>query len=80
MVEKATDKRYIVGNIGYAYAVFDTRARIEQEPVKEGQDLPDSSNPRNARIVEVFPTRVNAQAYANELNARSGRNARNGTQ
>ena len=70
MAEKAADSRYIVGNIGYGYAVFDTRARIEQQPVKEGVDLPDSSNPFNARIVEVFPTRVNAQVYADVQNGK----------
>jgi hypothetical protein len=63
--------RYVVSNFGFGFAVQDTEAHIVQAPGKKGEELPDSSNPRNARVLEIFPTRAQAQAYANELNGRA---------
>lgn len=65
-------KRYIVSNLGFGYAVQDTAAHLAQGLNQKGQEIPDSSNPRNARILEVFPTRVQAQDRANEMNLQSG--------
>ena len=69
MAQHPSGKRYLVSNLGFGYAVQDTLAHIPQGPNKKGDVIPDSSNPRNAAILEVFPTRAQAQAYANELNA-----------
>lgn len=62
--------RYIVSNFGFGFAVQDVEAHIEQGLNHKGDEIPDSSNPRNAKILEIFPTRAQAQMYANELNAR----------
>jgi hypothetical protein len=69
MVQHPSGKRYLVSNFGFGYAVQDTQAHIAQGPGKKGEELPDSSNPRNAKVLEIFPTRAQAQAYANRLNA-----------
>jgi hypothetical protein len=70
MAQHPSGKRYIVSNFGFGYAVQDTQAHIAQGPGKKGEELPDSSNPRNAKVLEIFPTRAQAQAFANDLNAR----------
>jgi hypothetical protein len=69
MAAHPSGKRYIVSNFGFGFAVQDTLAHIAQEPNKKGEKVPDSANPRNARVLEIFPTRAQAQTYANELNA-----------
>ena len=69
MAQHPSGKRYIVSNFGFGFAVQDVLAHVPQGPGKKGEELPDSSNPRNAKVLEIFPTRAQAQAYANELNA-----------
>jgi len=71
MAEHPSGLRYVVSNFGYGFAVQDTHDHLAQVPGKKGEDLPDSSNPRNARVLDIFPTRAQAQAYANELNAKA---------
>ena len=76
MAQHPSGKRYLVSNFGYGYAVQDTAQRIKQGLNPKGDEIPDSSNPRNARVLEVFPTRAQAQARADELNAREGEGSR----
>ena len=71
MAPHPSGMRYVVSNFGYGFAVQDTAAHLPQIPGKKGEELPDSSNPRNAKVLEIFPTRAQAQAYANELNAKA---------
>ena len=71
MAQHPSGLRYVVSNFGYGFAVQDTAAHIAQIPGKKGEELPDSSNPRNAKVLEIFPTRAQAQAYANELNGQA---------
>ena len=71
MAPHPSGKRYIVSNFGFGFAVQDTLAHIPQGPNHKGDEIPDSSNPRNAKVLEIFPTRAQAQVYANELNAKT---------
>ncbi|MEM7308054.1 MAG: hypothetical protein AAF682_15350 [Planctomycetota bacterium] len=71
MAQHPSGKRYLVSNFGFGFAVQDTGHRYEQGLNHKGEEIPDSSNPRNARVLEVFPTRAQAQAYADELNAKA---------
>ena len=71
MAQHPSGLRYVVSNFGFGFAVQDTADHITQGPGKKGEELPDSSNPRNAKVMDIFPTRAQAQAYANELNARA---------
>jgi hypothetical protein len=65
-------KRYLVSNLGFGYAVHDTAAHLTQGLNQKGEEVPDSSNPFNARILEVFPTRAQAQDRADEMNLQAG--------
>jgi len=65
MTPKATQKRYVVSNVGYGFAVHDTK---QAKTYYDEIDPSGQSGPKG-RIVDVFPTRRNAQAHANELNA-----------
>ena len=65
-------KRYLVSNFGFGFAVHDTGERLVQGLNPKGEEIPDSSNPRNARVLDIFPTRAQAQARADELNAAEG--------
>ena len=69
----SSGKRYIVSNFGFGFAVQDTALHIEQDLNPKGDEIPDSSNPRNARVLEVFPALAPARAYADELNAKDAR-------
>ena len=71
----SSGKRYIVSNFGFGFAVQDTGQHLEQGLNKKGEEIPDSSNPRNSRVLEMFPARVQAQAYADRLNAKEERSA-----
>ena len=71
MSKHPSGKRYIVSNFGFGYAVQDTEAHIAQGVNPKGDEIPDSSNPRNSRVLDIFPTRAQALAWAAELNARS---------
>ncbi len=71
MAQHPSNKRYIVSNFGYGFAVQDTAARITQGVTPKGHEIPDSSNPRNSKVLGVFPNRAAAQAYADEMNARA---------
>ena len=69
MVDPKAGKRYVVSNFGFAWAVQDTGERIGYERRAKTDKTEASSNLRNARLVDVFPTRAQAQARADELNA-----------
>jgi hypothetical protein len=68
MTDDRRPPRYRVNDLGYGYAVHDTRAQAPYE-FPAGRDKPQrSNNAFNTRIVEIFPTRAQAQARADELN------------
>ena len=70
MSEPGTKKRFVVSNLGFGYAVQDTGEPAKYE-FPAGRDKEHaSSNPRNAKILEIFPTRAQAQVLADELNAK----------
>ena len=67
--------RYVVSDLGFAYAVHDTQVG-QAYAFRAGQDKEHkSSNTLNTRRLDVFPTRAQAQAYADELNAKEARGA-----
>lgn len=70
MVDPTAGKRYVVSNFGFGWAVQDTGERVSYERRGKNDHTESSSNPRNARLLEVFPTRTQAQALADELNAK----------
>lgn len=66
-------KRYVVSNFGFGFAVQDTGEPAEY-PHPAGKDQEHaSSNRRNTKVLEIFPTRGQAQALADELNGKAGR-------
>ena len=72
MVDPNAHQRYVVSNFGFGWAVQDTGTSAKYA-FRAGRDKEHaSSNPRNTKIVEIFPTRVQAQAHADELNAKAG--------
>jgi len=68
--EERSGDRYIVSDIGYAFAIHDKGSPIEypteESPLKT--DVPASRNQFNARIVEIVPTRAEAQRIADKMN------------
>ncbi len=68
MSETSRQPRFIVSNLGFAFAVHDTR--VPQEYAFEaGREKPHKSqNALNTRRLAVFPTRTQAQAHADRLN------------
>ena len=69
MVDPKAGKRYVVSNFGFGWAVQDTLERVGYERPAKTDKTEASSNLRNARMVDLFPTRAQAQARADELNA-----------
>ncbi len=69
MVDPRAGLRYVVSNFGFGWAVQDTGERVAYERPGKTKKTESSSNPRNARTLEVFPTRAQAQALADDLNA-----------
>lgn len=63
-------QRFTVSDLGFGYGVHDTTEVYQVLEGEERGELPDSKNRLNSRILEIFPTRMAAQRYANELNAR----------
>jgi len=64
--------RFRVSNLGYGFAVHDTAVR-ERYAHPAGRDKEHrSKNAFNSRILEVFPTRAQAQQRADELNRELG--------
>ena len=62
-------QRYIVSNLGFGYAVHDTQVGQEYA-FRAGKDKEHkSTNALNTKRLEVFATRAQAQAYADERNA-----------
>ena len=62
------NRRFIVSDLGFAFAVHDTKAKQEYA-FRAGQGKPHkSSNPLNTRRVELCPTRDEALRLAEELN------------
>ena len=68
MVDPKANKRFVVSNFGFAWAVQDTGERVEYKRRGKNENTELSNNPRNARMVDVFPTRAQAQDRADELN------------
>jgi hypothetical protein len=63
-------RRYVVNDLGFGFAVHDTRAPAEYvHPAGRDKQHP-SKNVFNTRMVEIFPTLAQAQAHADELEAR----------
>ena len=63
--------RFVVCDLGFAFAVHDTAER-QDYAFEAGRDKQHPSRNRlnGRRVGEVFPTREQAQAFADELNAR----------
>ena len=70
MANEKKTRRYVVSDIGFAYAVHDTQARqdYEFEAGKEKDHI--STNELNTRRVDIFPTFLEAIRAAEELNRR----------
>lgn len=69
MVDPRAGKRYVVSNFGFGWAVQDTGERVSYERRGKTDKTEASNNLRNARMVELFPTRAQAQDHADQLNA-----------
>jgi len=62
-------KRYVVSDIGFAYAVHDTMVQQDYQ-FEAGKDKEHAStNSLNTRRVEICPTREVAQSIADRMNA-----------
>ena len=61
-------RRFIVSNIGHAFAVHDTQHPYQVLKGEERKDTPATTTAFTTRIVDSFPTRAAAQRRANELN------------
>jgi len=72
MTESRIKKRFIVSNLGFGYAVQDTGEPAKYEHPAGADKEHASSNPRNTKILEIFPTRAQAQTLADELNRKAG--------
>ena len=70
MVDPRAGKRFVVSNLGFAWAVQDTGEPVSYGRRGKNENTESSSNLRNVRMVEFFPTLAQAQAHADELNAR----------
>ena len=63
-------KRYVVADLGFAYAVHDTQAPAEYAfEAGKGKEH-KSTNKLNTRRVDIFPTKAEAVRCALELNRR----------
>ena len=71
MADPNANRRYIVSNFGFAWAVQDTGDPVAYLRRGKNENTEKSSNIRNARMVDVFPTRIQAQQHADELNAKA---------
>jgi hypothetical protein len=61
-------RRFVVSDLGFGFAVHDTRAKQEYA-FEAGKDKPHkSSNALNTRRIDLFPTREEAVRLALELN------------
>jgi hypothetical protein len=64
----STSKRYVVADLGYAFAVHDTQAPAEY-PFEAGKDKEHkSTNQLNTSRVDIFPTKAEAVRCALDLN------------
>ena len=70
MSRNPDQKRYIVSNVGYGFAVHDT-TQSKTYYQDEGIDPSSQSGPKG-RIVEICPNAETAYRIANELNAKAG--------
>lgn len=64
MSRQPEKKRYIVSDVGFGFAVHDTR---EEKTYYKGVDPSPQSGPKG-RIVEICPNRETAYRVAHELN------------
>lgn len=70
---RKSKQRFVVGDLGFAWAVFDTAVHADYE-FEAGKDAPHpSTNLLNSRRVDIFATREEAVRRAEELNASEGR-------
>ena len=72
MTKETKKQRYVVCDLGFAYAVYDTQ--VEQEyAFRAGKDAKHlSSNELNSVRVDLLPNMTEAVRVAMELNARAG--------
>jgi hypothetical protein len=70
MANEKKTRRFVVSDIGFAYAVHDTQAPQDYgfEAGKEKDHI--STNELNTRRVDIFPTFLEAVRAAEELNRR----------
>lgn len=69
-MESSNKQRFRVSDLGFAFAVHDTQVRQEYAFVAGREKEHASKNVLNGRRIDVFPTRAQAQALADELNAK----------
>ena len=65
MSSKSKPKRYIVSNVGFAWAVHDTA----QKKIYYKDVDPSAQSGPKGRVVDICPTAEAAHRVANELNA-----------
>lgn len=70
MAQPPKQRRYIVNNIGHGFAVHDTQVPYERLSGEDRGGVPSTTNAFTSRMIEIFPTRITAQRYADELNAK----------
>ena len=71
MTDPTPGPRFRVSNLGHAFAVHDTAVHASYAFPAGREKKHPSTNACNTRIVEIVPTRAEAQRIADELN-RSG--------
>jgi hypothetical protein len=72
MNEPARGPRYRVSNLGFGFAVHDTESPQEYAHPAGRDKQHRSRNRLNSRILEIVPTRAQAQRIADQLNRKSG--------
>ncbi len=72
------ERRFVVSNLGFGFAVHDAGSPQDYEfPAGREKEHP-STNQLNSRRVEICTTRVQAQRIADELNERWEREEQSG--
>jgi len=78
-MDTRSNRRFVVNDIGYAFAVHDTGVPEEYGHPAGADKEHLSSNRLNSRMLEIFPTRERAQAYADKLEERAARSGGTGS-
>jgi len=68
--------RFRVSDLGFGFAVHDTRVSQEYAHLAGREKEQKSNNALKSRRVDLFPTRAQAQARADELNREDAGGAR----